>query len=389
MKKKNIAILGSTGSIGQSTLEVIRQNPDKFKVVALAAGKNVKLLKKQVEEFKPAFVSTLTKDGASVIGKCSSLKISSGTEGALRVASYPSADMVVSAIVGAAGLLPTLKAIEAGKDLALANKESLVIAGTLVMQEVRKKKVKLLPIDSEHSAVFQSLRGQRKKDVKSIILTASGGPFLKAPLSRLRSVTPKQALNHPTWNMGQRITVDSATMMNKGFEVIEARYLFGVEAEKIKVVIHPESIVHSMVEYVDGSIISQMGPSDMKVPIAYALAYPERLGLTARDGFNLQGRSLNFKAVDDRRFPSLGLAYEALRIGGKRGSTMTAVLNAADEVAVDMFLKKRLSFTGIYEVVRDVMEAHSVSAIRSIDDVMCADTWARETTLQVIKKRRR
>lgn len=380
---KNLSILGSTGSIGRSTLELVALNPESFNVVALTAGRNLKLLRSQIRDFKPKFVSVL--NGSSVKGlrkEFPSVKFGFGVEGTVEAASLSKADTVVSAIVGAAGLLPTLSAIRAGKDLALANKESLVIAGPLVMGEVKKYGVKLLPIDSEHSAVYQSLKGHRKKDVKDIILTASGGPFLKRPIKSFGSITPKEALKHPTWTMGRRITIDSATLMNKGFEVIEARWLFGLKGERIKVTIHPESIVHSMVEYVDGSIISQMGDSDMKGPISYALGHPARLDKVGMKPFTLSGKTLRFIEPSLKRFPCLGLAYRAL----EQGASAPAVLNAADEVAVDMFLKGNIRFTGIYDTLEAVLSSHKVTALTSVEDVLEADRWARRAAKAHVKK---
>ena len=395
---KGVAILGSTGSIGRSTLEVIRRNPERFRVVSLAAGNNTALLKKQVEEFKPCFVSTLTKEGLSELkdsgALTSDIKSGFGVEGAERAASFSGVDIAVSAIVGAAGLRPTLAAIRAGKDIALANKEALVIAGPLVTTEARKFKVRLLPVDSEHSAVFQLIEGRDKEEIKRIILTASGGALRDVPLKDLKDVTPTQALSHPTWKMGPRITIDSATLMNKGFEVMEASHLFDMggkgstgatgstgpmssgEGEKIAVLVHPQSIVHSMVEFVDGSTVAELGVSDMKGPIAYALSYPERLS-KVRAPLELAGKNLEFIEVDPKRYPALELAREALRMGGAAG----AVLNAADEVAVDAFLSGRIPFTGIHETVSEALSAYSAESaswpVDSVEDIMAADEWAR------------
>lgn len=381
-KKKGLAIMGSTGSIGCNALEVARKHPERFKVVSLAAGNNIELLKKQAEEFRPAFISAGSAETASILKKSLgfSVNIGSGTDGAVQAASYEGVDTVVSAISGAAGLVPTMAAIEAGKDIALANKETLVLAGPLVMEEVKKRGVKLLPVDSEHSAVFQSLEGHRREDVKRIILTASGGPFLASSIETLEHVTPEQALKHPKWNMGRKISIDSATLINKGLEVIEASYLFGLPAEKISVVIHPQSIVHSMVEYRDGSIIAQMSNPDMKGPIAYALSYPERIE-AGTPQLNFMGLKLEFMEPEAERFPCLGLAYEAL----KQGGTLPAVLNAADEVAVEIFLKGRLPFTGIHKIISEVMGRHQVKAVGSIDDVLEADAWARQEASSLIK----
>ena len=380
---KKLAILGSTGSIGRSTLEVLRLHPARFKVLALAAGTNVKLLSEQVREFKPAFVSVATEEAAGELrGKVSGdVEVGFGATGAERAATYDGVSTVVSAIVGAAGLRPTLAAIEAGRDIALANKETLVIAGGLVMEAVRKYGVKLLPVDSEHSAVFQALAGHRREDLKRLILTASGGPFLNTPIEALGGVTPDEALAHPNWDMGRRISIDSATLMNKGFEVIEARWLFGVEAESISVTIHPQSIVHSMVEYVDGSIVAQMGTSDMKGPIAYALSYPERVEAGV-EPFDFGGKQLDFMDVDGERYPSLGLAYKALRLGG----TAPAALNAADEVAVEKFLAGEIPFTGIWRTVAKVLDGHHVTEAATVDDVLEADRAAREKAEEAARK---
>lgn len=375
MKIKGLAILGSTGSIGCNTLEVVRRHPERFKVVSIAAGNNTALLKEQIEEFRPLFVSVMDEKAACALKKnlAVPIEIGTGVEGAVRAASMDGADITVSAISGAAGLLPTMAAIKAGKDIALANKETLVLAGSLIMEEVKKRGVKLLPVDSEHSAVFQSLSGHRAEDLKRIILTASGGPFLDSTVESLERVTPEEALKHPKWNMGRKISIDSATLMNKGLEVIEAKWLFDVPPEKISVIIHPQSVVHSMVEYMDGSIIAQMSNPDMKGPIAYALSYPERIEAGTQP-LNLAGLTLEFRDPEARRFPCLGLAYEALRLGG----TAPAVLNAADEVAVDMFLNGRLPFTGIYGMIARVLARHEVVRIRSIEDVIEADRWARQ-----------
>jgi len=375
MRKKGISILGSTGSIGTNTLDVVRMHPERFAVVSLAAGNNVELVKKQVEEFRPSFVSVFDEKAASALKASVSVpvEVGFGVEGATRAAAFEGVQMCVSAISGAAGLLPTMAAIRAGVDIALANKETLVLAGQLVMDEVKKRGVKFLPVDSEHSAVYQSMAGHRPQDIRRVILTASGGPFLNTPLEEFASITPEAALKHPRWKMGRKISIDSATLVNKGLEVIEARWLFDVPPDKITVVIHPQSIVHSMVEYIDGSIMAQMGCPDMKGPIAYALSWPERIDSgTPQLGF--KGLSLEFLDPDPVRFPCLTLAYEALRTGG----TAPAVLNAADEVAVAMFLEGRLPFTGISALIRGVVEEFPHNEVRSIEDVLEADRAARE-----------
>lgn len=379
-RKKGLAVLGSTGSIGRNALDVVRSNPDKFYVVSLAAGRNIALLKKQIEEFAPEFVSVEEKDVAASI-KRRGLKVGFGVVGASAAATFDGVDKVISAIVGAAGFLPTYFAIRAGKDVALANKETLVIGGSFIMREVKKKGVRLIPIDSEHSAVFQSLEGHRKKDVKRIILTASGGPFLKTPLRELRGVTPREALNHPTWSMGKRITIDSATLMNKGFEVIEAGWLFGLTREKINVVIHPQSIVHSMVEYIDGSIISQMGSSDMKIPISYALGFPDRIPSGAKE-FRFSGKKMEFFEPDVKRFPCLALAYRAMT----DGESAPCAMNAADEVCVEKFIQGVIKFTDISRVIARVLDMRLPSRLKSVEDVMDVDARAREAAYGVIKK---
>ncbi len=383
-KRKGIAVLGSTGSIGQSTLKVVERYPERFRIVALAGGWNVGLMAEQVLQFRPLLATMATKEGMeglrqSVRGKVH-LEFSSGEEGLLAVATHPEADMVVSALVGAAGLLPTIAAIREQKDVALANKETMVMAGKIVSQEARSKGVRILPVDSEHSAIFQSLQGHRKEDVRRIILTASGGAFLSLPVESLEEVTPEQALVHPNWKMGQKVTVDSASLMNKALEVIEARWLFDIPASRIHVHIHPQSIVHSMVEYVDGSIIAQLGIPDMQVPIAYALAYPERLkmGLPSLDLIN--AGPLSFMAPDPQRFPALGLAYQVLEAGG----TLPAVLNAANEEAVLAFLKREIRFTRIVDLVRRVVESLPSEDGEDLEAVLEADRKARDAVRSLI-----
>jgi 1-deoxy-D-xylulose-5-phosphate reductoisomerase len=383
---KRIAILGSTGSIGRSALEVIEQFPDQFQVVALAAGKNVDLLTEQIQRFRPKVAAVLDQDLANdLVDRLPAdigVEVLAGSQGYQNIANCPDADMVLSSMVGAAGLLPTLSAIRAGKDVALANKETLVMAGALVMEEVKRYQIRLLPVDSEHNAIFQALEGHRREDLKRILLTASGGPFLNMPKEQLESVTPAQALAHPNWEMGAKITIDSATMMNKGLEVIEAKWLFDVAVENIDVHIHPQSIVHSMVEYLDGSVIAQMGMPDMRVPIAYALAYPERLKLDfpTLDFFSVQ--TLTFQEPDLSRFPCLDLAFNACKAGG----TMPAVLNASNEVAVQAFLDKRIPFLGIARLVDRVMQEHELAPAKELQAILAADTWARQRTEEIIDR---
>jgi 1-deoxy-D-xylulose-5-phosphate reductoisomerase len=381
---KKIAILGSTGSIGRSSLQVIEQFSDRFQVVALAAGKNIDLLAEQIHRFRPKVAAVLdrqlAKDLIRKLQTTTRVEVLAGPEGYEQVASCDDADMVLSAMVGAAGLRPTLSAIRAKKEVALANKETLVMAGALVMEEVRLNQVTLLPVDSEHNAIFQALQGHRREDLKRILLTASGGPFLNMPTKELESVTPAQALDHPNWSMGPKITIDSATLMNKGLEVIEAKWLFDVPVDKIDVHIHPQSIVHSMVEYVDGSVIAQMGIPDMRIPIAYAMAYPERveLDLQPLNLFALQ--TLTFQEPDIGRFPCLDLAFAACKAGG----AMPAVLNAANEVAVQAFLDNRIPFKGIAALVSQAMHAHVPTPAADLEVIIEADGWARRQTEEAI-----
>ena len=380
---KKLTILGSTGSIGVSTLDIVASHRDRFEVVALTAGNNLELLKRQIEAFRPKLVSVLTDELARELDRMLTgpkPEIHHGVPGLIAAATAGETDMVVAAIVGAAGLVPTAAAIQAGKDIALANKETLVTAGRLIMELVRDKSVKLYPVDSEHSAVFQSLEGQSRKDVKRIILTASGGPFLNLPLEQLAQVSVEDALNHPNWSMGQKITIDSASMMNKGLEVIEARWLFDIPAEQIDVNIHPQSIIHSMVEYVDGCVMAQLGAPDMKAPIAYALTYPERVptGVSPLDLTELSG--LTFFKPDYNRFPALRLAYRALA----DGESMPAVMNAANEVAVEAFLKGKIGFTAIASSIERTMDAHDPHRLSSIEDVLSSDLWARSKTRELL-----
>jgi len=382
---KKIAILGSTGSIGVSALDIIRKHPDRFSVTALSAGRNIGLLREQIRTFQPGVVSVIHEKDAQelsrVTGPDGKTEILWGAEGLRSVATHADAHMVLSAIVGGAGLLPTLEAVDAGKDIALANKETLVMAGNLVMEKARQRGVKILPVDSEHSAIFQCMEGYRRQDVKRIILTASGGPFLNHSMEKMRYATVKDALRHPNWNMGKKITIDSASMMNKGLEIIEARWLFGMDIEKIHVYIHPQSIVHSMVEYVDGSVMAQLGVPDMKGPIAYAFSYPERL--TRDEGFLdfIKAGKLEFIRPDMEKFPCLKLACEAARKGG----TMTCVLNACNEIAVDAFLAERIGFMDIPAVIEKVLAAHEAVDATALDVILEADRWAREKAVTIIQ----
>lgn len=381
---KCLAILGSTGSIGVSTLDIVQAHPDRFRVVSMTAGTNLVRFEEQIRRFRPALVAVLDPDNARVLKEKlgpQGPEVLSGVEGLIACATYSEVHMVVSAIVGAAGLIPTMAAVSAGKDIALANKETLVIAGSIVMEAVKDKGVNLYPVDSEHSAIFQSLEGHRKGDVKRLILTASGGPFRERSLAQLGQVTPEEALAHPNWQMGRKISIDSATMMNKGLEVIEAKWLFDLPASSIDVHIHPQSIVHSMVEYVDGSVIAQMGIPDMKTPIAYALSYPERLKLELPPLDLCALGQLTFSSPAPGRFACLDLAYEALRIGG----TAPAVLNAANEIAVDAFLSRRIPFLEIPAIIHRALERHVAFIPSHLDEVLEADLWARREAQRIIE----
>jgi 1-deoxy-D-xylulose-5-phosphate reductoisomerase len=383
---KRISVLGSTGSIGCSTLDVIGSYPDEFTVMALAAGRNIALLKNQIERFRPRLAVVIDEEHAHdlrrLLNATEATAVLYGLEGYREAAAISGADLVVSAMVGAAGLIPTLDAIAAGKTIALANKETLVMAGRIVLREAAEKGVSIIPVDSEHSAIFQCLQGHRRKDVKRIILTASGGPFLHLSRKELTTVTPAQALKHPNWTMGKKITIDSATMMNKGLEVIEAGWLFGIPVTDIDVVVHPQSIVHSMVEYRDGSVIAQLGVPDMRIPIAYALAFPRRLHRRADLPLDLiRVGALEFFAPDPERFPCLKLAYTAAGIGG----TMPAVMNGANECAVQAFIDERIGFNDICRLVQKVLDRHHAQEEQTIDAILAADRWAREEIGKMIE----
>lgn len=379
---KTISILGSTGSIGKSTLEVVDKNPGRFKVAALAAGNNVLELESQIRTFKPDIVALYDESAAECLRrKKLPVDVRAGEEGLKEVSVLAGVDMVVSAIVGSAGLMPTYEAVKAGKDIALATKEALVMAGGIIMSEASRRGVSIIPVDSEHSAVFQCLDGRKKEEVRKIILTASGGSFLRKNVSELDSVTPSEALKHPNWSMGKKITIDSATLMNKGLEVIEAHWLFNMPLEKIGVVLHPQSIIHSMVEFIDGSIIAQMSVPDMKGPISYALSYPERFG-GVLPGLNLaEIKELTFEEPDTEKYPALSLTYEALRAGG----TMPCVLNAANEVAVGAFLEEKIPFTGISRIVSDTMTEHKVLKGERMDEILNVSEWAKRKAAEIIE----
>ncbi|MDI3280695.1 MAG: 1-deoxy-D-xylulose-5-phosphate reductoisomerase [Bacillota bacterium] len=382
---KRIAVLGSTGSIGRQTLEVVAAHPERLQVVALAARRNVRLLEEQVRTFRPSRVALQDKAAAAELRtRLSDLEVQvlAGEEGLEEVARGP-ADQVVSALVGAAGLAPTLAALRAGISVALANKESLVMAGGLIKREAERSGAGIIPVDSEHSAIWQSLRGEPREHVRKLILTASGGPFLRTPPEAMARVRPQEALRHPRWEMGAKITVDSATLMNKGLEVIEAHWLFDQPFERIEVLIHPESIVHSLVEMIDGSVLAQLGRPDMRLPIQYALSYPERWEGRVQPRLDLAAvGALHFEVPDAERFPCLRLAYQAGRLGG----TAPAVLNAANEVAVHAFLEERIPFLAIPRVVEHCLERHEVEAAPELEGILGADEWARREARRMVER---
>lgn len=374
---KSIIILGSTGSIGTNTLDIVRRFPEEFRVVGLTGGSNIDRLEEQIRAFKPNVVAVSTASSAATLRtRCAGLpvEVMAGEEGFSHVASVPDAELVISAIVGAAGLVPTLAAIRSGKHIALANKEPMVMAGKLMQDEARKQGVRIFPVDSEHSAIFQSLEGHRIEDVRRVILTASGGALWTLTKEQLIDVTPERALQHPNWKMGSKITIDSATLMNKGLEVVEARWLFDIPESHIDVMIHRESIIHSLVEYTDRSVIAQLGLPDMRTPISYAMRYPARMPLDLPSLDLTEVGKLTFCRPDHDRFPCLNLGYESLRIGG----TMPAAMNAANEIAVDAFLNHGLRFIEIPQVIHSTMDAHTCREITCLDDALEADRWARE-----------
>jgi 1-deoxy-D-xylulose-5-phosphate reductoisomerase len=375
---KRVALLGSTGSIGTQAVDIIERNPDRFTVTALAARASVALICEQAERLRPRIVALHDEDAArEARGRLpADVTVLSGEAGVTAAAAESGADMVLTAMVGSAGLGPTIAAVDAGVDIALANKETLVCAGSLVIGRARKRGVKIVPVDSEHSALFQSLAGHDPAHVRRLIITASGGPFWKRPVEDLGAITPEEAVRHPRWNMGAKISVDSATLMNKALEVIEAHYLFDTPQEKISVLIHPESIVHSMVEYIDGSVIAQLSSTDMRIAIAYALAYPERVASPVEPLDLGKIGSLTFFEPDENRFRALGLARKALSAGG----TMPAVLSAANEEAVSLFLEGKIPFLSIVDLVDQVMGRHESTADPSLSDIIHADRWARQET---------
>ncbi len=384
--RTGLSILGSTGSVGTNVLAIVDAFPERFEVVGLAAGANVEKLAAQVARYRPRAASVATaatRDALARLVDLSGIEVEVGEEGAVAVATHPAAAMVVASAVGAVGLLPTYRALQAGKDVALANKETLVMAGELMVAESRARGGRLVPIDSEHCALHQCLEGRAPREVARLVLTASGGPFRSRPRSTFAAITPAEALDHPTWRMGRKITIDSATLMNKGLEVIEAHWLFGILAGRVEVLIHPQSLVHSMVEFVDGTVLAQLGVTDMRLPIQYALSYPERWP-AAIPGLDFsRPLRLDFEAPDHDRFPCLDLAYRALADGGSQ----PAVLNAANEEAVAAFLEGSVPFPSIAECVSEVLDAHPRRELGALEDVLEADSWARRQARQVLQRR--
>jgi len=383
---KNLSILGSTGSIGCNVLKIVEMFPERFSVKTLAAKSNTKLLAKQIKQFNPelavVFDKSFAQDLKSMLPLKTKVEIMYGEDGYLTAAAYSSSDMIVIAIVGAAGLMPTLSAIEAEKTVALANKESLVMAGEIITKRAEQKGVQIIPIDSEHSAIFQCFAGHRREDIDKIFLTASGGPFLNMPVDIFDTISVEDALKHPTWQMGQKISIDSATLMNKGLEVIEAKWLFDLPLEMIHILIHPQSIIHSMVSYVDGAVIAQCGMPDMLGAIGYAISYPERLPLKQPSLDFASIGALTFDNPDFDKFPCLSISYEACRSGG----TLPAVLNAANEVAVHAFLKKQIQFVEISSIIKQTMDKHTSITNPAISDILHADNMARKQAQEILAK---
>ncbi len=381
---KKIAILGSTGSIGTQTLEIVRENSE-LQVVALAAGSNVELMERQIREFRPAVAAMWKEEAAEELKKRVAdleVKIVSKMDGLLEIATLESVEILVTALVGMIGIRPTIAAIEQGKDIALANKETLVTAGHLIMPLAQKKGVSILPVDSEHSAIFQSMRGEKKEQVEKILLTASGGPFRGRKREELTQIQPRDALKHPNWSMGRKITIDSSTLVNKGLEVIEAKWLFDLTLEQIQVVIHPQSIIHSMVQYRDGGIIAQLGTPDMKLPIQYALFYPDRMPMKGKRVDFYELGTMTFEKPDISTFEGLALAYEAARIGG----SMPTVYNAANEKAVSLFLEEKISYLGITELISDAMKHHQVIYNPNLEEILKTEQESYQYINEVVGK---
>jgi len=377
---KKLSILGSTGSIGTQTLDIVNNNPSEFKVVGLTTNKNIELLKKQINEFKPEAVAVMDEEKANELKKHVTINVYSGIDGIIEIAKLNNADTVVNSLVGSIGVIPTIEAIKNKKNIALANKETLVAAGSVVMDEVKKNNVKLMPIDSEHSAIFQCLNGEKIDDVNKITITASGGPFRNYSKEQMEKVTVEMALNHPTWNMGNKITIDSATLMNKGFEVIETYWLYGVGYDKIEIVVHPQSIIHSLVEFKDKSIIAQLGYPSMKIPIQYSLTYPNRLNLDVKKLDLAEIKNLSFEKPDFSKFPCLKYAYDAGNVGG----TLPAVLNASNEIAVYAFLDKKIKFLDIAKIIKKMMDSHNLIKNPDLNQILDVDKKIKEETKNII-----
>lgn len=379
---KKIGVMGSTGSIGTQTLEIVRSYPDKLKVVALAAGKNVDLLEKQIREFKPSYAVMWSEEAAEDLKQRVAdldVKIGCGMDGLLEMAVLAEMEILVTAIVGMIGIRPTIEAIKHHKDIALANKETLVTAGHIIMPLAKENNVSILPVDSEHSAIFQSLQGNRRDQVKRILLTASGGPFRGKKRDELANMTVEDALKHPNWSMGRKITIDSSTLVNKGLEVMEAKWLFDVELDDIQVLVHPQSIIHSAVEYQDGAVIAQLGVPDMKLPIQYALFYPDRLPMQGKKLDLFEVGNMTFEKPDMESFEGLQLAFQAAKAGG----SMPTVYNAANEMAVSLFLDKKIRFLQITEMIREAMQHHNVIDQPSVDQILETEAYAREQVMSV------
>jgi 1-deoxy-D-xylulose-5-phosphate reductoisomerase len=383
---KNICLLGSTGYIGTSALTIIRNNPDRYRIIALGGGRNIDLLLNQIKEFKPLFAvvinSHLANELKSKLNNATNIEILYGTKGYSEIASLSDVNIAIAAMTGSAGLLPTFSAITAGKDVALANKETLVMAGSLLINESKKSGVNIFPIDSEHSAIQQSIQGHSREDLKKIILTGSGGPFKDSPIEKLSTVTPQEALKHPKWKMGRKISIDSATMMNKGMEAIEAKWLFNVEMDQIEILLHPQSIIHSMVEYMDGSIIAQLAPTDMRIPISYALSYPRHLKVELPSLDLIDIETLSFGRPDKKKFRCLYLALAA----GKIGESMPAVLNGANEIGVNAFLEGKIGFLEIPQLIEKTMEKHETFPLNSIEQAIEADQWAKSRATEILRE---
>ena len=379
---KKLSILGSTGSIGTQTLEIVKNNPSEFRVAGLTTNNNIELLKKQIQEFKPIAVAVMDEEKADFLKGDININVYSGIGGIIKIAKLNEVDTVVNSLVGSIGVKPTIEAIKNKKNIALANKETLVTAGSIVMEEIKKNNVNLMPIDSEHSAIFQCLNGEDINDVNKITITASGGPFREFTKKQMENATAKGALKHPTWSMGDKITIDSATLMNKGFEIIEAHWLYNFPYEKIDVVIHPQSIIHSIVEFKDKSVIAQLGNPDMKIPIQYALSYPKRLDSISRKLNLTEIKNLSFEKPDFERFPCLKFAYDA----GKEGGTMPAVLNASNEIAVQHFLGNKIKFLDIPKLIGKMMQRHKLIKNPSLNEILDVDKKIKEETKKIIRK---